>query len=838
MQSLLYDIKYGARSLWKSKGLSAIAALSLAVGIGANSAIFTLVDSILLRPRAVAEPEQLVELYKSSSGTRYETMSYPSYLDFRARNGVFSGLAGYGLGWQFRLGVSGDVDQVWGEVVTGNFFSVLGVRPMLGRTFLPEEDEVPGRNPVAIIGHSLWQRRFASDSSVLGRAIALNGQPFTIVGVLPPSFTGMMNGWASEMWIPAMATPLVDASFRENIMHRGSSWLTLVGRLKPGVTLSEARAKFAVLTQEMQREQPDEWNRNNGRVAERWVTVLPERETRVHPGIRPVGMALAALLFVIVDLVLLIACLNLASLLFARSIGRRGEIAIRMALGADRLRIVRQLLAESVLLSLVAGMAGVVLSLWALSGLVSFMPALPEGVRLAINLTVDWRVVLFSVLFAILTGVLFGLAPALQASRTGVAGMMKEDAAAVSGRFRKSRLRSALVVGQVAFSLLLLVGAGLILRSLDKTTPTRLGYTTENMVVAFVSLDESQYDQESSHRFFRQLSDNVAAMPGVQHVSLVEGMPGGFMSRARRSTMIEGYTASPDESLELDATVASPSYFTNMGVPFLTGRDFTREDAAGAPCVSIVNEVLAERYLGSTSQAVGKHLVKFTGSRDNRTMCRIVGVIRDNALQSLQREPRPFYALALLQEDTRSMTLLVHTTGDPQPFVNAVRQQIRGLDATLPLAGVTTLKSHFDGVTLPFRMLGLLMTGCGILALLLASVGIYGTIAYSVAQRRREVGIRIALGAGKSDILGLVVGQGMTTVMVGLGIGLLLGLALTRLLNALPLGMELLFGVSATDVLTFAAVTLGLGLVALIACLVPARRAAGTDPMVTLRNSS
>jgi predicted permease len=837
MQSLLYDIRYGARSLWKSKGLSLIAALSLAVGIGANSAIFTLVNSILLRPRPVSEPGQLVELYKSSSGSPYETMSYPSYLDFRERNDVFSGLAGYGMGWQFRMGLAGDVEQVWGEVVTGNLFSVLGVRPVLGRAFLVEEDEVPGRNPVAMIGHGLWQRRFASDSSVLGRVIALNGHPFTIVGVLPPGYTGMVNGWASEMWIPAMATPLVDASFGENLMHRGSSWMTPVGRLKPGVTLTDARTRFALLTKEMQREQPDEWNRNNGQVAERWVSVLPERETRVHPGMRVVGMALAALLFVVVDLVLLIACLNLASLLFARAIARRGEIAIRMALGADRVRIVRQLLAESVLLSLVAGAAGVVLSLWSLNALVAFMPPLPEGVRLALNLTVDWRVVMFSVVFATITGLLFGLAPALDASRTGVAGMMKEDAAAVSIRFRKSRLRSALVVGQVAFSLLLLIGAGLILRSLDKTSPTRLGFTTENMVVASISLDENQYDRVRSQRFFQQVSDNVASLPGVENVSLVEGMPGGFLNRARRSTEIEGYTAGPDEDMELDATIAGPSYFTNMGVPFVAGRDFTPQDAPAAPCVSIVNETLANRYLGGVGPAVGKHLIRYEGSREQKTLCRIVGVVRDNALQSLLAEPRPFFAMALPQSDQRHMTLLVRTSGDPQAFVSAVREQVRALDANMPLAGVTTLRSHFNSMTLPFRLLGLLMTGCGILALMLASVGIYGTIAYAVAQRRREVGIRIALGASRSDIVGLVVGQGMSLVAIGLGIGLLLGVALTRLLTILPLDMEVLFGVSATDALTFAAVTAGLGAVALIACLVPARRAAATDPMVTLRNS-
>ena len=837
MQSFIDDIRFGARSLWKAKGLSLVAALSLAVGIGANSAIFTIVDSILFRPRAVFEPERLVELYKGSSGSPYETTSYPSYLDFRERNGVFSDLAGYGVGWQFKLGIAGDVDQVWGEVVTGNLFRVLGVGPALGRTFLAEEDEVQGRNPVAIIGHSLWQRRFAADSAVLGKVIALNGQPFTIVGVLPSNFNGMTSGWASEVWIPAMAVSLVDARWGENLLSRGSSWMTIIGRLKPEATLAEARARFAVITTKMQREQPDEWMRSNGNVHERFIQVVPERETRLHPGIRPIALALAALLFVIVDLVLLIACLNLASLLFARAIARRGEIAIRMALGAGRLRIVRQLLAESVLLALVAGAAGVVLSLWGLNALGSLTPSLPEGIRLAVNLTVDWRVVLFSALFAILTGVLFGLAPALAASRTGIVAMMKDDATAVSGRFRRSRLRASLVVGQVAFSLLLLIGAGLTLRSLDKARPTRLGFTSENVVVASLGLDETQYDRAGAQRFFQQVSDNVAALPGVRSVSLVEGMPGGFLSRMRRSTEIEGYTPAPGEDMEIDATTAGSSYFTNMGMPFIAGRDFNPQDTDGAPCVTIVNEALAQRYLGGSGQAVGKHLVRYDGGREQKTTCRVIGIVRDNAWQSLQREPRPFFAFALLQADERHVTMLVETSGDPQLMITAVREELRALDDGMPLSGVQTLRSHFAGMTLPFRVLGLLMTGCGILALLLAAVGIYGTMSYSVAQRHREVGIRIALGAGRSDILGMVVSQGMTLVSLGLGIGLLLGFAATRLLNALPLGMELLFGVSATDALTFIAVTLGLGLVALMACLVPARRATTTDPMVTLRNS-
>lgn len=837
MESFLYDLRHGARSLWKSKGLSFIAAISLAAGIGANSAIFSIVNSTLLRPRPFTAPDQLLVLYSGYRGSPYESTSYPSYADFRERNGVFTDLAAYNMGWQLRLAGNDEVDQVWAEVVSGNFFNVLGVRTQLGRPFLPEEDEVAGRNPVVIIGHALWQRRFGGDSSVIGRTATFNNQPFTIVGVMPPTFTGMTSGWATEVWVPLMATTLLDPSSAGRMSNRGASWLTMVGRLNPGTTIEQARARFDLLATEMRREQPDEWiDTDGGRVRERIVTVLPERETRIHPQMQSLGMAISLLVFVVVDLVLVIACMNLASLLFARGVARRSEVALRLALGASRLRIVRQLLAESLLLSLAAGVVGVVFSLWGLNALLAAMPQLPEGIRLAINPAVDWKVVSFSIAFAMITGVLFGLGPALKSSKAGVASAMKDDSAAYTSQFTKSRLRTSLVVGQVAFSMLLLIGAGLILRSLDKVRPTSLGYSSERVVVAPVSLDEGSYDRLKSQAFYRELISSLSSMPGVQSVSLVDGLPGGFMSRSRRSTEIEGYAARPGDDLEIDANIVSAGYFTNLNVPFVVGRDFGPQDIDGAPCVSIVNEAFAKRYLGNSAQAIGRHLTRFDGSRGQKTMCAIVGVIRDNAWQSLQREPRPLYAMSLLQSHERRMTLLVNTAGEPGTFVAPVRQAIRRLDAGMPLSGVQTLRDSYNAMALPFTALGLVMSACGLLALILASVGIYGTIAYSVAQRKREVGIRMALGAVRRDILGLVVGQGMSLVSIGLAIGLVLGLALTRVLNSLPLDMELLFGISATDVLTFGGVTALLGVVALLACYVPARRAASTDPMVTLRN--
>jgi predicted permease len=838
MGSLVDDVRYAARTLLRTKGLTAIAIVSLAVGIGASAAMFSLVNAALLRPRGVSQAEQLVQLYVGDRGSPYETTSYPSYAELRERNGVLTGLAGYGLGRQFDVAFADDVERVWGEAVSGNYFDVLGVRPHIGRTFLPEEDQVPGRNPVAVIGYGLWQRRFDSDSGVVGRTVTINRQPLTVIGVAPPQYRGMLAGWTSEMWVPLMTMPLLDPVRGERLLTRGSRWLTLVGRLEGGTTLDRARVRFDVLTKEMQAAHPDEWRdrREDGSVRELFITVLPERETRVPPTMRAPAYAFAALLLVIVDLVLVIACINLAGMFLARAIARRSEIAVRLALGAGRWRIVRQLLTESVLLSLVAGVIGATLAVWALAGVMTQLPALPEGIRVGLEVEPDWRIIVYTLVFSTLTGVLFGLAPALQASRGALSAVLK-DASTVTARFRRSRARQSLIVAQLALSVLLLVAAGLVLRSLENVRPTRLGFASENYLVAPLSLDEAAYDRQRGQQFWEQLAGGVRDVPGVRTVSLVEGMPGGFMSRTRRSTGIEGYTPGADEDMQIDAGIVGPRYFTNLSVPIVAGRDFDERDREGAPCVTIINEVFAQRYLGGSAPALERHLIRRNSADGAPQMCRIVGIIRDDAWQSLTREVRPFHALPLLQSEHRDMTLVVETAGDPAALTPAVRQLIRRLDPHLPLAGVRTLGEHSDVTLYPFRLVGLLMAGCGVMALLLAIIGIYGMVSWSVAQRGREVGIRIAFGAARSDILALVVRQGMLPVGVGLGIGLLLGFALTRVLSGLPINTELVFGVGATDPLTFAGVTLLLGLVALAACCVPALRAARLDPMVTLRDS-
>jgi predicted permease len=838
MDTLITDLRYAAKMLWKSKGVTVVAMISLAAGIGANSAIFSIVNSLLLRPRPVANPDQIVELYSGDTEQPYQTTSYPSYVDFRERNDVFTDLAAYGI-QQFKLGGANQVEEIWGELVTANYFDVLGVPAFQGRTFVAEENVAPNRNPVVVMSHGLWQRRFNSDPSIVGQTITLNNQPFTVIGIAPPQYTGMMRGLSSEIWVPAMMAPALDSSYGEaRVASRGSKWLILVGRLKPGTTIDQARARFALLSKDMQAAHPREWIRQKGNsVREQFVSVLSERETRVHPQMREAAYAVAGLLFVIVNLVLLIACMNLASMLLARAVARRNEIAVRLALGAGRMRIIRQLLTESVLLSSIAGAAGILLAVWLLDLLVAFMPALPEGVRIALDLHLDWRVVVYTIAVSTITGIFFGLAPALQSSKADVSTILKDDSAVSTGRYRRSRLRTSLVVAQVAFSLLLLIGAGLVLRSLEKLRPTRLGFSSDNFVVARLTLDEKEYDRRKGHEFFRSVTERVAALPGVENVSLVEGIPGGFLGGSRRSIEIEGYKPNAGESLHLDMFYAGPRLFTNMKIPIVQGRDFDERDQDGATCVAIVNEVFAQRYFGGTGQSLGKHLIRGTEVRNEKQSCEVVGVIRDNNLHALEKDVPPFYSMAVMQSDFQRMSLMVNTSNDPQSIVPGVRRTIQELDPNMPVAGVQTIGESFSVALYPFRLLAVVMAGCGLMALLLATVGIYGVVAYSVAQRTREVGIRMALGAVRSDILKLVVGQGMLLVVYGLGLGLLLGFALTRVLtSSIFFETELLFGITATDSLTYAGVTILLALVALAACYLPALRATKVDPVIALRN--
>ena len=832
------DLRYAARMLVKSKGLTFIAVLSLAIGIGANTVIFSIVNAILLRPRPVANPDQLVELYSSEKEHIYHSSSYPSYLEFREHNEVFTGLAAYRV-TQFKLGGIEQVEQVWGETVSGNYFDVLGIRPFRGRAFVSEEDQMPGAHPVAVISFGFWQRRFNADPEVLGQTIALNNFPFTMIGIGPRDYTGMVRGLASDVWVPTMMMPQLEPRHGLPLLtDRGNRWVSLIGRLQPEVTLEQARARFDLITLEMREAHPEEWRQKReetGEARELFVTVMPESATRIHPAARAEAYALIALLMAIVNLVLLIACMNLANLLLSRAVVRRKEIAVRLAMGASRFRLVRQLLTETVLLGLIAGAAGVALTLWSLNLLIALMPPLPEGIRVALDLSLDWHVLLYTLVFSTFTGMLFGLVPALQASKADVVSALKDESSGFAVGYRRSRLRNGLVIGQVALSLLLLIGTGLVLRSLENVRPTSIGFESENVLVAPISLEEERYDRAGSQEFYRQLSERITALPGVQAVSLVNVMPGGLLGRSRSSIEIEGYQPQPGESLEIDASIVGPRYFTNMKIPVMRGRDFDERDRDGAPCVAIVNESFARRYFGSEDRALGSHLTKFVWQHPNQ-LCEIVGIISDDRWQSLTKEPRPAFAFPLLQSHRTEITALVSTAGDPAALRPALGRAIQTLEPRIPIADIKTLPEHFNTMLYPFRIFGLLIGGCGVLALLLAAIGIYGVVSYSATQRTREIGLRRALGALEKDILKLVVGQGMILVLYGLGAGLLIAVVLTRALTSATFEAELQFGVSATDALTFFGVTGLLTGVALLACYLAARRAARVDPMIALRS--
>lgn len=833
---LWQDLRFGARMLLKQPGFTLIAVTTLALGIGANTVIISIINAVIFRPRPVAQPERLVELYSGDARHPYQNSAYQDFLIFREQSEVFAGLAAYSIR-QFKLGGVDEVEQVFGEAVSGNYFDVLGVKAFSGRTFLPEEDQTPGAHPVAVISHGLWQRRFGADPALIGKTITLNHQMLTVIGIAPPQYTGMVRGLAIEVWVPVMMVPQLEQHNDLSLLNsRGNSWLALVGRLKPEVTLEQARARFDLLAGQLREAYPEAWREKraeSNEAREMFITILPESATRIPPDMHAAAYALIALVLTIINLVLLIACLNLANLLLARATVRRKEIAVRLSLGASRWRIVRQLLTESVLLTALAGAAGVLLAFWLLDALVASLPALPEGIRLAIDLRLDWRVLLYTLAFSSLVGVLFGLAPALQSARADVIAALKDGAEVFAGGRRQARLRNGLIIAQVALSVLLLAGAGLVLRSVQNIQPTKLGFDSLNLVVTPVELEQRQYDRARSQTFYQQLAERTRALPGVQAVSLVDELPDGLLGRTRSSVGIEGYKAAPGEDMQLDRSIIGPGYLTALNIPIVQGRDFDERDRDGAPCVAVVNEALAQRYFAG--QALGKHLTKFVWQQPNQ-YCEIVGIVRDSKFQTLQKEPWPWYAFPLWQSHRTKATLLVHTAGPPEQLVPAVRRVLQTLDQTIPVGDVQTLQDTFAPVLYFYRLFGLLVGAGGLLAILLAVIGIYGVVAYAVGQRTREIGIRMALGADNPQILRLVMRQGMLLVVCGLSVGLLLALALTRVLTSSIFEIELLRGVSATDPLTFGLIALLLLVVALLACYLPARRATKVDPLAALRN--
>jgi predicted permease len=811
MNSLLKDVRFGVRSLVKRPGFALVAIVTLALGIGANTAIFSVIDATLLRSLPYAEPSRLVHLWETKRSRDFELReaSYPDFQDWRAQSaGVFEGVAGYARR-QFTLYAEGDAVRVNGAAVTANFFDLLGVRAEAGRAFVNGEDS-PEAQRAAVISHGLWQRRFGGDRSVVGRTVALDGESYTIVGVLPAEFEFAKLG-GTEVWTPLQPTPEV-ASRR--YMH----WLHAIARLRPGVDITAAQAQMDAVASRIEGEDPSAH-------AGTGLRVVPLQEEIVGP-VRPVLI----LLLGAVGFVLLIACTNVANLLLARSTARRREIAIRSALGASRWRIARQLLTESVLLSLAGGAAGLVLALWGVDLLVAAIPAaqLAQMPYLR-NLSLNSDVLLFALGLSLATGILFGLTPALAASRADLREAMKEGGRASVSRGPR-RLRDILVVAEVALALVLLVGAGLLMKSLTAMLRVDPGFDARNLLTMRVALPAARYaDDASSARFYAELLRRVAAVPGVRGAAETSNLP--LAAEGGTGTPIVVGRSQPEgETGESHLRTVSANYFEVMGLPVVAGRAFNERDRADAPGVLLVNKTFAERIFPG-EDPVGRR-VSFKWSAD-RPPFEIVGVVGDEKVTSLDARTTPVIYFSEQQSPDSATALVVRASNgvDTDALSRSVRNEVRALDPEVPVFAVQTLEQLVAGSRATFmRRYPAYLTGVfACVALLLALVGIYGVISYTVTQRTHEIAVRVALGARTRDVLRLVVGHGLALALAGVCLGALGALALTRLIS------NLLFNVSAADPTVYGLVSALLLAVALLACLAPARRATKVDPMEALR---
>jgi len=798
MGSLWQDLRYGVRVLLKRPGFTFLSVLTLAIGIGVNTAIFSIVNAALLRPLPYADPDRLVRIWETHTATDLSEMeaSYANYVDWIEQNTVFEGLAGYDAINVTLLG-RGIPERISGTRVAASFFSVLGVQPFLGRGYEPEDEHLSS-SPVALISYDFWQRYFGGEIAAVGQTVNLSNQLYTVIGVLPPDFRFAPN--PSQVWVPLKVS--------DNAIQRNHHWLSTIARLKPGVSLSRGQAEMSTIAERLAREYPE----TNGRSG---VRLLPLREAIV-------GSARTLLLFLLaaVALVLLIACANIASLVSARALSRRKELAIRAALGAERLRLARQLLVESLLLSLLGGLSGLLLSVWSLGPLARLIPT-----AFLQDLSVDWRVLSFNFLISLLTGVLFGLAPALQSSRFSIVKTLKESGPSSDPGTR--RLGNVLVISEVSLVLILLVSTGLITKSLWHLLSVDPGFRREKLLTVSLSLPAARYSEHGQvARFYEEVQRRVASLPGVEDVAVIDELP-VTNDRTAVGVYAEGQPPSAlDRELESVWRTASSNYFDLMGITLITGRSFTLRDDASSPRVAILSETLARR-LFQREDAVGRRIVM---ARDRRVW-QVVGVVADVKLGELERAVRPAFYTSNLQESSTNSNLVIRTAAGQTGLVSAVRRVVQTLDPELPVYGVRTMEQLIQNTRGVYtrRSTAVLLSSFATVALLLASIGLYGVMSFGVAQRTREIGIRMALGAQPSDVLRLVLKNGLRLILVGIGFGLVGMLAVSRLISSL------LFDTSATDGLTLVGASVFLTGVALIACYVPARRAAKVDPIEALR---
>jgi predicted permease len=852
---MFQDLRYGARMLLKHPGFTCVAALTLALGIGANTAIFSLIDAVLLKSLPVNAPERLVLLGRARGGNTGAQFPYRAYKQISDQNEVLTGL----LAWHtLRLTVSVDNQPepaVAGQLVSGNYYSVLGVNALLGRTITPDDDRAPGESPVCVISHNYWRRRFAGDPAVVGKTIHIGGAPFTIIGVTPPEFFGLEVGSSLDVSVPLMMQQQVMPGIRSYVNGADpNSFFNVMGRLRPGLTMPQAQAGLSALYGRLCAEY----------AASNWgfkFTPYPWLEERLV--LESGGRGLSELrrqfsrpllaLMIVVGLVLAVACANVAGLLLARAVARRKEIAIRLALGVGRLRLARQLLIESVLLSSIGALLGLI---FAFGGTRLLLPLLSQGeIPVRLNLNPDVRMLGFTIAVAALTGVLFGLAPAFLATRVDMNSTLKNEASGLSGRGAHLTIGKMFVVSQVALSLLLLIGAGLFVRSLQKLRQVDAGFASENVLVMKLEPVGSDRKTQQLAARYDELLRRVEALPGVKLASLIGYSP---MSRREWRVMgqtpetsnpmtIQGYTPPPGEEMVIPWMQVYPNSFATLGIPIVAGRDFGPQDTQvwmpGRQCpppldVGIINESMARRFFGNESPIGRRFGFAFSTGRcsDGAPLggpgtIEIIGVVKDAKYASLRNEARAMFYLPFHQANTGrgQMTLIVRTAGDPTSVAAAARREARAMDPAMPMFEVETLATQVAASLQRERLLATLSSGFGLLALLLSCLGLYGILSYAVARRTSEIGVRMALGADRRDVLWLVLRDALRLVLIGSALGVPAALAAARLVTSQ------LFGIGAADPGAIVAATLALLVVAAVAGYLPARRATRVDPLVALR---
>jgi putative ABC transport system permease protein len=811
MGTLMQDMRYGIRMLAKNPGFAFIAVLTLALGIGANTAIFSVVNAELLRPLPFRDSGRLVSVATANSRMHSSngSTSYPDFMDWRSQNPVFEKMAAY-TGATFTLTGQVNPAHLEGASVSSDTFDLLGVSPELGRTFQPGEDE-PNHH-VVVISDRLWKQQFGGDPGIVGRTITLDNSGYTVVGVMPANFRYPLQREPAAIW--STLSPLNETTDNSPpmVQHRGAHFLTCIARLKPGVTLAQAQAAMDVIASSLSKQYPD---------TNKYMSVhLSSEQERLTGPIRPALLVM----MIAVGLVLLIACVNVANLLLARATTRGREIAIRTAMGAGRIRVLRQLLTESLLLAIVAGIFGAALAVWGSDVLVRWSP---ENLPRVGEIHIDGWALAFTAGLSLLTGILFGLAPALQSTHSNIVEALKEGSLSMTAGRSRHGLRSSLVIVEMALALILLVSAGLLIRSLIRLQDVNPGFDPHKVMTASLDLPDAKYSDPKKAEFFRELIPQLEAIPGVQSAAAVFPLP---MSgdEIRTSFQIEGRPVAKSDESHTSIRAVTPNYFGTMRIPLLQGREFTERDDSKATKVLIVNQAFAQQFFPGENP-IGKHILAGIANAGEPPMREIIGVVGNVKFEDLTTEFSPESYIPYGQLQFGSVTIVVRSSKDPEGLAKPIASVVQSLDKDLPTYSPKTVEQYLDGTIAVPRFNTFLLAIFAALAMILTAVGLYGVISYTVAQRTHEIGIRMALGAQPGDMMRLVVSQGMTLALFGVAVGLVAALGLTRFLSSL------LFGVSSTDPVSFAAVVAMLFAVVLLACYIPARRAMRVDPMVALR---